>query len=762
MSQERNQTALIGKPVDRIDGRLKVTGEARYAAEFPVEDVTHGVLVMSTIANGRIREMDTGAAERAPGVLAVVTHLNAPRLRFPERRSGMDPRTVDDYVAPVFGRTLPVLQEDTIYFNGQPVAVVVAETLEQAEYAATLVRVAYDERKPVTSVEVEMARAFPPQEGLGRDPQTGRQPGRAADVVRGDPEALSKAEVVVDETYTIPIQHHNPMELHATIAEWSGGKLTLHDKTQWVPNVQGHIAIVFGIPVEDVHVVCPYIGGAFGSALRPWSHPVVAAMAARVVRRPVKLVLTRRQMFSSHGHRPYTVQRVALGASRNGQLTAIVHEGTAQTSLYEENTENLLNATRMLYASPSCITKYRLVRGNVQTPLYMRGPGEVSGVFALESAMDELAYQLKIDPLELRIRNHAATDPSSGLPWSSKSLLECYRRGAEAFGWSRRTMETRSMRDGRTLIGMGMATGTYPMYRFPSSARARIFSDGTAVVQSSASDMGPGTWTTMKIIGAEALALDLGRVRSELGDSTLPRAAVHGGSATTASVGSAVLEACLAARAKLLALASNDPRSSLRGATEEQVAVADGRIFLKSDSSRGEMYGDILRRNRLESIEATVESKPGDEEEKFSMHAFAAHFAEVRVDSELGLLRVSRVVSVCGGGRIMNEKTARTQLTGAVVGGLGMALMEETVMDHRMGRFVNANLGEYHVPVNADLPDMEAFFVEERDEHVNPLGAKGIGEVGIVGIAAAIANAVFHATGKRIRELPITLDKLLL
>jgi xanthine dehydrogenase YagR molybdenum-binding subunit len=751
MSQEMTVRPAIGKAVERVDGRLKVTGGARYAAEFKAAGVTYGALVMSTIANGRIRSIDTGPALSAPGVLAVITHLNAPRLRFPDR-----PKTVDDYVAPAFGRALPVLQDDTIYFNGQPVAIVVAETLEQAEYAATQVRVVYDERKPVTSLEAEMARAFPPQEGVGEKP-----PGRAADVVRGDPQALSKAEVVVDETYTIPIEHHNPMELLSTIAEWSGDKLTLHDKTQWVPNTQMHVALVFGIPEENVHVICPFIGGAFGSSLRPWSHPVVAAMAARMVRRPVKLVVTRKQMFSSHGHRPYTVQRVALGASKGGQLTAIVHEGTAQTSLYEENTENLVSATRMLYASPNCITKYRLVRGNVQTPLYMRAPGECSGLFALDSALDELAYKLKIDPLEIRIRNHAATDPENDLPWSSKSLLECYRQGAEKFGWSRRTMEPRSMRDGRNFIGWGMATATYPMYRFPSSARARIFSDGTAVVQSSASDMGPGTWTTMKIIGAEALAMDLSRVRSELGDSTLPKAAVHGGSATTASVGSAVHEASLAVRAKLLALASNDGRSPLHGTSAEQINVANGRIFLKNDPTRGETYVDILRRNHMESIEATVDSKPGEELKKFSMHAFGAQFIEVRVDSELGVLRVSRVVSVCGGGRIMNEKTARSQLIGGVVGGLGMALMEETVMDHRMGRFVNSSLAEYHVPVNADIPAIEAFFVEERDDHVNPLGAKGIGEVSYVGVAAAVANAVFHATGKRVRRLPITLDRLL-
>lgn len=743
--------SMIGKPVERVDGRLKVTGGARYAAEFKVANVAHAVLVMSTIASGSIRSIDTKDASSAPGVLQVLTHLNAPKLNFPER-----PKVFDDYVAPVFGRSLPVLQDKTIYFNSQPIAVVVAETLEQAEYAATLVKVVYDEGKPATSLEAEMARAFPPQEGLIKESPTERP----ADVVRGDPDALSKAEVVIDETFTIPIEHHNPMELLSTIAEWSNGKLTLHDKTQWVPNTQGYMAMVFGLREEDVRVISPFVGGAFGSSLRPWAHPVVAAMAARAVRRPVKLVVKRQQMFTSHGHRPYTVQRVALGAGRDGKLTAIVHEGYAQTSLYEENTESLVNASRMLYASPNCITKYRLVRGNIQTPLYMRGPGESSGVFALDSALDELAYKLKIDPLEMRIRNHADKDPSNGLPWSSKSLLECYRRGAEAFGWSRRNPEPRSMRDGRYLIGMGMATGTYPMYRMPASARARVLSDGTAVVQSSASDMGPGTWTTMKIVGAEALAMDLSRVKSELGDSILPKASVHGGSGTTASVGSAVHEACLAVRAKLLNLASNDSRSPLHGATETQVTFKDGRIFLTNEPARGESYNDILRRNRMDSIEATVDSKP-DEERKFSMHAFCAHFIEVRVDADLGMPRVSRAVTACGAGRIMNEKTALSQLTGGVVGGIGMALLEETLMDHRMGRIVNASLGEYHVPVNADIPSLQAFFVEEQDDHVNPLGAKGIGEVSYVGIAAAVANAVFHATGKRIRQLPITLDKLI-
>src|SRR6201988_1245428 len=717
--------ANVGKPVSRVDGRLKVTGGARYAAEFKTPEVAHGVLVMSTIANGRIKSIDTKAAERAPGVLGVVTHLNAPRLNFPERVIGPN-RVVDDGVAPYVGRSLPVLQSDTIYFNSQPIGVVVADTLEQAEYGATLVQVTYEERPPVTSLEAEVSRAFPPQEGLMKDSPMGR----FADYSRGDPQALSKAEVSIDQTYTIPIETHTPMELLPTIAQWTGNKLTVHDKTQWVPNVQEHLAMVFNMPVADVQVISPFVGGAFGSSLRPWSHPVVAALAARAVRRPVKLVVTRKQMFSSHGHRPYTVQRVALGAGKDGKLTAIVHEGYAQTSLYEENTEALLDATRMLYASPNCITKYRLVRGNIQTPLYMRAPGECSGVFALDSAMDELAYKLKIDPLEFRIRNHADKDLESGFPWSSKSLLECYRQGAERFGWSRRKMEPRSMRDGRYLVGLGMSSGTYPTLRAPSSARARIFKDGTAVVQSSASDMGPGTWTTMKILGAEALGLPLDRVRSELGDSTLPKAAVHGGSMTTASVGAAVHEAALAARAKVFDLAKNDQRSPLNGATGDQIAYADGRISLKSDPSRGESYSDILRRNNQDAVEATVTSSPGDEFKKYSMHAFAAHFAEVKIDEELGVWRVSRFVTGCGAGRIVNERTAVTQLSGAVVGGIGQALTEETVMDHRMGRIVNSSLAEYHVPVNADIPQVEAFFVEELADKVNPLGVKGIGEGG--------------------------------
>lgn len=751
MRKERSN--IIGKPVDRVDGLFKVTGGAQYAADFKIENVAHAVLVMSTIAKGRIRSIDTRAALGAPGVFAVITHLNAPRLRTiePKQREGTAPK-VGEYLRP--------LQSDVIRFNGQPIAVVVASTLEQAEYAATLVRASYAQQKHATRVEDELARAFPPKEGE-KDERTGRNADRPNDNLRGNPNTFAQAAVRVDNSYAIPIEHHNPMEPHATIAVWDGPRLTLYDKSQWVGNVSQHVALTFGMPEENVHVISHFVGGAFGTSLRTWEHPIIAAIAAQAVKRPVKLVLTRQQMFTITGYRPYTVQRVALGANRDGQLTAIVHEGTAQTSQYEEYTESLLNATRLLYASANLLTKYRLVRTDTSTPLYMRGPGEASGVYALECAMDELAYALKIDPIELRLRNHADVNPHDNLPWSSKSLKECYRQGAERFKWAQRNPKPRSMRDGRYLIGMGMASSTYPMNRNPASATVRLLADGTALVQSAASDMGPGTYTTMTIIAADALGLPMERVRFELGDSTMPAVPPHGGSQTAASVGSAVREACVAARSRVLALVREDERSPLRGATEEQTVVGNGRIFLRDDSSQSETYADILQRHNTNQIEATVDSKPGDEKKRFSMHAFGAHFVEVGVDEDLGELRVRRVVTAAGAGRIINEKTARSQAIGGIVGGLGMALMEETVMDHRMGRFVNRNLAEYHVPVNADVPSVEAFFVEERDEHVNPLGAKGVGEIAIVGVAAAVANAVYHATGKRIRDLPITADKLL-
>ncbi|HKG77749.1 MAG TPA: xanthine dehydrogenase family protein molybdopterin-binding subunit, partial [Beijerinckiaceae bacterium] len=635
---------IIGQPVSRVDGRLKVTGEARYAAEFdPGPNLAYAVIVDSTIPNGRVASIDASAAEQAPGVLRVITHLNAPRLAYREHRAFVDPSA---------GERLHVFQDDQVRFNGQPVGVVVAESLEQAQHAASLVRVTYADAEAITEFAPAFQSAAPPREqksdtGEKQRPKTGRGDAAAA---------LSTAEVRVEAEYWIPREHHNPIELHATIASWDGDRLTLWDKTQWVNNTAEEIGAVFGIPAQNVRVISPFVGGAFGSALRTWPHVTVAALAAREVGRPVKVVLSRRQMYFGTGFRPTTHQRVALGASQDGRLTAIRHEATAETSTYEEFTEATLNATRFLYSCPNVDTQYRIAAMNVNTPTYMRAPGEVSGMFALESAMDELAEALGMDPIELRLKNEPVHDEFRNLPFSSRSMRECYRVGAERFGWSRRNPQPGSMSDGRLLIGQGMASATYPTNRAPARAKARLLPDGTAHVTSAASDMGPGTWTSMTQVAAETLGLPLDKVRFELGDTALPKAPVHGGSLTMASVGSAVQAACLEVRRQAMARA---------GQPNIDLAEAMARI------------GEV--------VEAEVSSKPGEETQKFSMHAFGAVFAEVAVDPDLGETRVRRIVGAYGAGRIVNPKTTRSQSIGGMVGGIGMALMEHTQVDQRNG-----------------------------------------------------------------------------
>jgi xanthine dehydrogenase YagR molybdenum-binding subunit len=709
-------TAFIGQPVSRVDGRQKVTGAATYAAEFDQPGQAYGVIVRSTVANGRIASMDSTAAQRASGVLAVLTHRNAPRLAYRRHKGLPDPAT---------GERLHVLQDDRVNHQGQPIALVIAETLEQANHAATLVRVTYADEAGITDIS-RVVPIEPTQQktdqGETRPPQTRR----------GDPErALTTAEVKVEHTYVIPRENHNPIEMHATIAAWDGDRLTLWDKTQWVHNTADEIAAVFSIPEENIRVISPFVGGAFGSGLRTWPHVTLAALGARVTGRPVKVMLSRREMYYAVGYRPHTVQRVALGASRDGRLTAILHEGYQETSRYEEFSEALLNASRLLHSCPNVDTRHRLAPMNVHTPTYMRAPGEASGIFALESAMDELAVALNFDPVELRLRNEPEMDEFKKLPFSSRSTRECYRSAAERFGWNRRSPEPRSMRDGRWLIGWGMATATYPMNYAPATAMARLLPDGTAEVMSASSDMGPGTWTSMTQVAAEALGLPIERVKFTLGDTRLPRATIHGGSMTMASVGSAVQAACRKVREDAIA----------RGGANDLV--------------------DAMRRIG-QPIEAMADVKPGDESRRFSMHAFGAVFVEVAVDPDLGETRVRRIVGAYGAGRIVNPKTSRSQCVGGMIGGIGMALMEHSVVDARNGRVPNANFAEYAVPVHADAPPlMDVIFVEEHDPHVNPLGVKGVGEIAMVGVAPAIASAIFHATGKRIRDLPITPDKLL-
>jgi len=737
---------IIGAPINRTDGWAKVSGAAHYAAEHPVEGLVHAVLVTSTIPNGRVLRIDDSAARELPGVLLVMSHENAPRL----------PReTRDGKIQPPIGRRLTLLQEDAVYYNNQPIAVVVADTFERAREAGARLRIEYEQKPAVLDFAQARQALHPPEKVLTEKPDT-----RRGDLHAG----LLSGSTRIEPVYTTPIENHNPLETHATIAQWDGDKLTLHDSTQYMKGVQRIVAAVFGIPPENVTAICPYTGGGFGSKGSVWSHVVLAAMAAKQLGRPVKLSLDRNQMFGPVGQRPVTEQRMRLAAMSDGRLTASSHDTIAYTSMIEDWIEPCGLVTRMMYASPNQETSHRLARMNLGTPTFMRAPGEATGSFALESAMDELAYTLAIDPLDLRLKNYTERDPGKDLPWSSKSLRQCYEIGAERFGWKDRNPQPRSMRQGNKLIGWGMATATYPTNRSAGECSASLQPDGSAVFRSATQDLGTGTYTVMTQVAADALGVPVARVRFELGNSQMPEAPVSGGSTTVASVAPAVQAAGHALRLKLLGIAAADQASPLFGAKADEVGVecgADGgELYLLAEPSRRDSMAAIAARHG-QAVEVSAKAEPGDEKEKYSMHSFGAVFVEVTVDEDLGEIRVPRVVGVYGVGRLMNEKTGYSQLMGGIVWGLSLALFEETVIDKRVGRAVNGNLAEYHVPTNADIQAIDVQIVDEDDPHVNPLGAKGIGEIGITGVGAAVANAVFHATGKRVRDLPITLDKVL-
>ncbi len=735
----------IGKEMSRVDGVAKVTGKAKYAAEFRAPNLAYGFVVLGTIAKGSIKAIDTREAEKSSGVVRIFTHLNTPKFGPKPPVEEAPPRGAQP---PEEDKSFRALQSSRIFFNAQPVALVVAETYEQARFAARLVKVTYDAEKHVTNTETVRS--------------TARIPPRAPDVRRGNPEeAMRNAAVKVEAEYRIPIEHHNPMEPHAAVAFWQADKLTIFDKTQNVYGVRDHLAASFGIPQENVSVISPFVGGAFGSSLRPNYYPALTAMAARELKRPVKIVYTRTQMFSGHGYRPYTIQKVALGADGSGKLSSMIHEAVHNTSSFEVFNDGTTNLTRQVYACPNLYAPVKVADTDLNTPTWMRAPGAVSGMFALECAMDELAYAVKIDPLELRLINYAETDPESGKPWSSKALRECYRLGAEKFGWKDRKFEPRSMRDGRLLVGWGTATGVWGASQREANARITLRADGTAHVASATSDIGPGTYTVMTMIAAEYLGLRAENVQFELGDTKFPRAPSQGGSWTTSSVGSAVMGAALAVGAKLLSLARKDPSSPLSGAVGADVEMLDGRLQLKADPSRFVNIAEVMQRNGLADITETVTSRPSPERQNYASLAHGAQFIEVKVDPDLGIVRVTRVIEVSACGKIINPKASHSQEIGGIVWGIGMALQEATEIDHRFGRIMNPNLQHYHVPVNADIHQIETEFIEEDDRIVNPLGVKGMGELGMVGIPAAIANAVFHATGRRIRELPITPDKLL-
>jgi xanthine dehydrogenase YagR molybdenum-binding subunit len=732
---------VTGKGIDRVDGRLKVCGRATYAGDHRPPRLAYGVLLLSSVAAGRIVRIDSAEAERLPGVIAVLTHLNAPRLPQGGRAA----------VKPPAGRVLSLLQDDVVSYNNQPIGLVVGETLAQANDAVRRIVVRYARSDAVLDFEQAKRSASRPEKVNDAPPDSAR--GDAAGALRDSP-------LRMEAVYTTPIEHHNPMEPHATVAEWTGDQLTLHDSTQYVSGDKETVAKTLGVAPEQVTVICPYVGGGFGCKGSTWSHVVLAALAARQVGRPVKLVLDRTQMFGMVGNRPHTEQTLRLGAADDGRLLAMQHASVSETSTLEDWVEPSAIATRMLYAVDHQTTSHRLAKMNVATPTFTRAPGEASGTFALESAMDELAYALKMDPIALRVRNHAQRDPDKNLPFSSKSLLACYQVGADRFGWARRDARPGVMRDGRWRVGMGMATATYPTNRSAAAALVRVMPDGSAQVFCGSQDLGTGTYTIMSQVAADALGVPVGRIRFFLGDSRMPRAPVSGGSQTTASVAPAVQAAALAARAKLVAMAIGDAKSMVSGAPAEQVSIEDGQIGLRGDSGRREPLSALIARAGGQPVGAAGHADPGDAKKTHSMHAFGAVFAQVHVDPDLGLVRVPRIVGAYGIGRLLNEKTGRSQLMGGIVWGVGMALFEETWRDVRSGRYVNGNLAEYHVPVNADIGSIEIEIVPETDAVINPLGAKGIGEIGITGVAAAIGNAVYHATGRRVRDLPITLDKV--
>jgi xanthine dehydrogenase YagR molybdenum-binding subunit len=732
----REAVRLIGQGVDRVDGPLKVTGSAPYPGDFGFPGMTHAALVRATVAAGRIRGIDAAAAEAAPGVLAVITHRNAPHL---ER--GPD--------TPHWRQPPPPLQDGRILHYGQYVGVVVAETAEEATAAARLIKIDYEPAEPV--LDLDDPRAEVVRNPWGRDEHRG-------DVAAG----LMSADVTVEATYTTPDETNNPMGLFATVARWDGASLTVHDSTQWPRSVRATLAAAFGIPESGIRVLAPFVGGGFGAGLRVWPHVVLTALAARMAGRPVKLVLTRPEMFTGVGHRTRTIQRIRLGADRNGLLTALDHEAKGSVAWEDDHYEPVAADSAAAYACPSADTRDLQARLNIPFPTSMRAPGQAQGNFALESALDELAYAIGADPLDLRLRNYAEEQPHLGRPWSSKALRACYEEGAERFGWRARDPRPGSMRDGNWLVGYGMAGVSFFWFQSPCQARASIRADGTAFVRSAATDIGTGTYTVMTQLAAELLGLRLDQLKVGLGDTDMPMAGPEGGSGMAAGLGSAVQAACRQVIQGCLDTVADDPRSPLRGSRLGDVTVAGGRIHHIGDPARGEAYSEILGRHGLGELTADGSSPQTDPQDAGMVPAgaFAAQFVEVRVDADLGLVRVARVVSAIDGGRILNEKTASSQVIGGTVGGIGMALLEETVTDPATGRITNANLGDYLVPVNADVPSLEVLFVGEPDRF-NPIGVKGVGEVGLVGIAAAIANAVFHATGRRIRSLPITVDQLL-
>ena len=705
----------IGEPMSRVDGRLKVTGGAKYSGEYKFANLAYAVLVPATITNGTVIGVDVKAAQRAPGVLAVLTPFNAPNV------PGYQPGAKNPL------RGLKLFNDNQVHFNGQPIALVVADTFERATYAAALVKAAYQAQPFETNFHKNLDNGVTPDGGKYKD------------YVRGEADAYKNAPVKIEQEYTQPSEMHNPMELHVTTAYWDGDdKVTVYTKSQGVMSSQRAVAAAFGLDPKNVQINARFVGGAFGSSLRTWPHEIAAVQAAKLVKRPVKLTLTREQMFTLVGYRPLTIQKIGLGATADGKLIGITHESHSQTAVYEEFTEGAVNVSRFLYQSPNANTRYKVVPLNIGVPAPMRGPGESTGAYALECALDELSYALNIDPIELRLRNYADADQERNLPWSSKYLKECYQLGADRIGWANRSQKPGMVKDGDWLVGYGIGCGAFGAYRGHAEAKIKLMADGSVNIQSATTDIGPGTGTAMVIIAADTLGLPAEKITFDLGNSSLPPAPTQGGSSTVSSVGSAVHDVCVALRQKCYAI-----------------------LGKPQDSTDDIDYIGVLKQQNIPYLEVTQGSQSGDNAKNYSMYSFSAHFAKVYVHPLTGVVKIKNLIAVVDAGKIVNHKTAASQMKGGAVGGIGMAMTEEAIIDDRYGRYVNGNFADYHVPVNADIPQIEAIFIDKPDPIINPVGTKGIGEISLIGVAPAIANAVYNATGIRVRELPITPDKLI-
>jgi xanthine dehydrogenase YagR molybdenum-binding subunit len=736
----------VGRPVDRYDGVAKVTGEAKYAAEHFADDLLYGVVSSSEIAKGRITNISTEKALKVKGVVEVLTYKNRSDLAWFNRKYN------DDDAPP--GWHFRALYDDKVRYSGQPVALVVAEDFETARFAASLIEVEYEVEKHETDLEKVLDAAYVPKKN---------KPGFEKPTSRGDAKkAFAEAPVRIEADYLHPMEHHNPMEMHAsTVLRHDDGSYTIADKTQGTANSQNYICKVFGLKEDKVRVIAPYIGGAFGSGLRPQYQLLLAMMASVKLERSVRVVLTRQQMFS-FGHRPAAVQKVKLSSNEEGQLESIDHSVCAETSQFEDYSENTVNWSGILYKCENVSQEHKLAKLDTYTPLDMRAPGAVTGMFALESAMDELSYAAGCDPLELRLKNYVDKDQVYyGRPFSSKELRAAYELGAEKFGWKKRSREPRSMKEGHKLIGWGVASGIWDAQLSKTAATAELKRDGSLEVSSAVTDIGTGTYTIMTQLAADALGVPLKKISATIGDSKLAAAPLQGGSWTAASVGTAVHNACLAVGEKLFKLAKDLPDSPFASSKFDDVEFSDGSLRIKGEPGRSMKFERILELSKTDSIKEEGAAAPSPlKQMPYARNTHSAVFAEVKVDEDFGTVEATRIVAAIAAGRILNPKTARSQILGGVVFGISQALHEVSLTDHKLGRIMNHNFADYHIPVNKDVRDIDVIFVPEKDDVVSPIGVKGLGEIGGVGTAAAIANAVFHATGKRVRQLPITLDRI--